>query len=409
MNASLKHLKVNKDDIPVYLLGITTSFLLLGYAYSSIALGAFITYTFFFYFKNLKKPTFTLQLFLPVLLYLYLALTYFWSMDKALTLTGAFRLLSLLLVPIAFSIMPKISVRQLKIILKFFTTANVVLAVFFIVSASIRYFETKDIQQFTYHNLVQDLDLNAVYVSAYFALSFFYVISGRQKKIMHLFLALFLLVMILLLSSKTIIFITITGIVVYLMKFIKNPVSFFKKKWSIILLGLLAVFILSKPIINRIIAESKTNFEEVVNNEKFNKVYPWTGTSFRMLQLRILKEQIREERIFFSGFGLFASRDNLKERHIALNTYPGYHTYNYHNLYAQVLAESGVIGLLLLLTLIFFLLYKASKTKSFIFFMFGILMTIWFFSESVLWVQRGVLFFIIFYCAFVNASFKELK
>jgi len=174
-------------------------------------------------------------------------------------------------------------------------------------------------------------------------------------------------------------------------------------------IGLLIVVLTSTQVINRFLEEKTTNINEVLHNEKFNKVYPWTGTSIRLLQVRILCEQIEEESIFWKGFGLFASRENLKKRHLDYNTYYGYHTYNYHNLYAQFFSELGVFGFLLLVLLLLINFTNALKVKWFVFIVFATTMPLLFLTESFLWVHRGIIFFILFYSLFNRTVFDNLK
>ena len=71
--------------------------------------------------------------------------------------------------------------------------------------------------------------------------------------------------------------------------------------------------------------------------------------------------------------------------------------YIFHNQYVQNFAELGVIGFLLLLVILFINTKNAFATKDFIHIAFAILMISLFLTESFLWRQRGVLFFMLFY------------
>jgi len=206
-----------------------------------------------------------------------------------------------------------------------------------------------------------------------------------------------------------ILFILVIVLVVYSLYF--KPFSYFKniKLIFIAILVTLVVILISSRVINRFFEEKTTNIQEILYKQKFNKIYPWTGTSIRLLQLRILHEQIEEESIFWQGFGLFTSRDNLKKRHLKFNTYFGYHTYNYHNQYAQIFSEAGIFGLLLLVLMLFYNFKKALKTKNFLFISFAIIIPIVFLTESFLWVQRGIIFFTVFYCLLNRTNFNSLK
>ena len=188
--------------------------------------------------------------------------------------------------------------------------------------------------------------------------------------------------------------------------FIKKR-SYFTKRKIIYgtVLGIMLAVLMSPQVINRILDEKTTNIEEVLHNEKFNRIYPWTGTSIRLLQTRILFEQIEEENILLGGFGLFASRENLKQRHLNFNTYYVYHTYNYHNQYAQTLSETGIFGLLLLMYMLATNFKTALKTKDFLFICFALTIPLVFITESFLWVHRGIIFFIVLYCLFNRTEY----
>ena len=131
----------------------------------------------------------------------------------------------------------------------------------------------------------------------------------------------------------------------------------------------------------------------------------WTGTSFRLFQLRLLKEQIEEDNIFWKGFGLFASRVDLEKKHKSYNTYKGFYTYNYHNQYAQIMAESGIIGFLILIIFLFLNFKNAYLSLNYTFIYISFILIVTFFTESFLWVQRGLIFTTIFTSLFNRTKF----
>jgi hypothetical protein len=372
----------------------------LGYAFSSILLGVFIFYAFLYMLLSIKTPRFEVALILPLLLYSLFCLSAIWTTDINLTLKGLSRTISLFLVPFAFGILPRIARDEYSIILNVFSKANVVFGLFFISTSIYRYSVSRNLDEITYHALVSNLGLNAVYVSAFFTVSFFFLIQRINKSKINLICAAFLFLMIVLLSSKVFVLILFLGLLVYVIKFKILRKIKIKKLIVVSLIGVLMSVFASKEILRRVSVESETNLKEVITRKTFNRVYPWTGTSIRLLQLRILREQIMEEKLFWNGFGLFASRNDLKIRHKSFNTYFGYHSYNYHNTYAQTLAETGIFGLLIIILMLAVNIFNAIKSDSFTFLMFSILTIFWFFTESVLWVQRGIFFFIVFYCLF---------
>ncbi|WP_439152082.1 O-antigen ligase family protein [Winogradskyella sp.] len=400
---------INHKDFLNYLLALTLSTLLVGYAPSSIAMVLFCLFAIRYALKNKIKFELTPLLSLCMLLYVLCCASYFWTVDQALTLKGLGRLFLFVLLPLIFSIIPRFTFRSFQTVLNGFTISNILLGFFFLVLAFVNYFKNGNATVFTYHDFVQVLDLNAIYVSVFYTLSYFFLLSKQIKKRFDYFGLLFLGVLILLLSSKSTIAVFLLGNLIYF--FIYKGIRALKSKKTIgvLLVTIVVLSFASREIVNRILIESTTNLEEVINREKFNRVYPWTGTSIRLLQLRNLKGQIEEDGIFWKGFGLFASRKNLSERHLAFNTYYGFHRYNYHNMYAQILSELGIFGLLTLLVILGLGFKKSFKAKSFFMLMFYFLMVMIFITESFLWVHRGVFLFVIMNCIFQRTDFPKIK
>lgn len=399
---------INHKDFLPYLLVLVLSTVLLGYALSSIALALFSIFAIRHAILTKIKFKLNLSLFLSILLYVLCCASYFWTVDQALSLKGIGRLLIFMLLPLLFSSIPKLKFRAFLIVLNGFTISNIILGFFFLSVAIINYINSGSPSVFTYHDLVEVLDLNAIYVSVFYSVSYFFLLSKSVKKRVDLLGLFFLGFVILLLSSKSTIAVFILGNFIYFMsaKGLKTLKS--KKNCGIVLVTIILISVASHEVVNRILIESTTNFEEVVNREKFNRVYPWTGISIRLLQLRNLKGQIEQDDIFWKGFGIFASRENLRERHLAFNTYYGFHSYNYHNMYAQILSELGIFGLLILLIILGIGFKKSFKTKSFFMLMFYVLMAIIFITESFLWVHRGVFLFVIMNSIFHRTDFSEL-
>jgi O-antigen ligase len=401
-------IKINSLEFLMYLLGASLSVLLIGFAPSGILIGIFSFFSLRYFILNKKKLDLRLNftLLLPFLLYVYFLLTYFWSVDKEQTLKGFERMMILALVPLAFSAIPKIPYKSYRLVLDIFTIGNAVLCVFFLCSAFYNFINTQTLSIFTYHELVSVLDLNAIYVTLILSVSFFYLLSLSKKTTLEKWLLVFFLVIIFLLSSKIIILVLFLGVLIFLFK---NKFHKLNNKKIIICIALtiLGLSISSITLFKRFKIEQGTEFREIFNNKAFGKVYYWTGSSIRLFQLRILKEQIDEESILLKGFGLFASKKDIKKRHKHYDTYYAFHKYNYHNQYAQIVSEAGIIGLTILLIMLTVLIIKAIKSKDYGFIMFSVMIISIFFTESILWRQRGLFLFTILYCLYLRTLFGE--
>ena len=386
--------------------------------------------------KNYKKTNynFSISLILPLILFGLMSLSYFWSIDKPETIAAIPKEIALFVFPLAFLFNQKFSSIQLEKIKQYYSFSMVILVIFFSIRAVIRYALFHDSRVFFYHGeneddygLVPKL-LNAIHVSVFVALGFFYFFSKEVKTKTNIFLSIILFGFIILLSSKNVILVVVLLIFIHLFFFSKIAHKM-RLRNLIIFGGIIFIVLSSGKIKQRFQEEFRNNtpnslstnvtaplengvhnisIYEAWNNERFfpNDYFP--GTAFRVYQARMFFELLKEEPIFMQGFGLNASKSMLLEKEKKYNLYAGYGGFNFHNQYIQNFAELGVIGFLLLLILLFNNLKNAINTKDFLHFTFAILMISLFLTETFLWRQRGVVFFTLFYCLF-NTNVSQRK
>jgi len=403
----------------------------LPFVVNNIALGLLILH----FFLNFKKTNFktTQILIFPVAMFFIMAASYFWSIDKQETLQAIPKEISLLLIPLMF-MKTQISINQKNKLIKYFSYSMVIMAVFFLLRAIIRYLIYYDSRVFFYHG-ENDYDyglvpkiLNAIHVSVFVAVAFFYFFTKEIKLKSDLILSFFLAGFIFLLSSKNIILVFI---------FLVLTFYFFYSKASY-KMRLRNLFIFSGIVILSLsIGKIKTRFKEEFRNNTSNSINPnvlttlpngvhnisiyeaWNneqftpndyfpGTAFRVYQIRMFFELLKDNSIFFKGFGLNASKGKLVEKENKYNLHKGYGNFNFHNQYIQNFAELGVMGFIVLLVIIIANLKNAITKKDFIHISFAVLMISLFITESFLWRQRGVTFFILMYCIF-NSNLKSEK
>jgi O-antigen ligase len=420
-NVYLKAKNQITNNTLVVLLTLVFFTLPLPYIFNSvttIGFGLFCAY-------NLKSHKLTLNKInlVPILLYLLMLISLFWTLDFKTTLDALVKETPLLTLPLCFCIVPVSKVQKDQIVSNF---GYVIFGytLFYLLKAVVRFIISKDTSVFFYHELVT-LDVNAIHVSVYCALAFFTFLIKKNKftidKIAIILLGLFIF----LLSSKNIIITFIVLLIIYLV-FYSNK----KFKKSEIAVALISILVISTVFFNkakdRFLVEIESNTQEIsINKEQLSKglVYnvsiydAWNkdkfsyndyfpGTAMRVYQIRIFTEMLQQDNIFLTGYGLNASWQKLKEKRIEHNLYPGYEKFNFHNQYIQNFAELGVVGMLLLMIMLTITLINAVKLKDFIHFSFAVLMISLFLTESFLWRQRGVIFFTIFYCL-LNANFYK--
>ena len=392
---------------------------------------------------NYKKLKFYLpfSLLLPILLFVLMICSFLWTIDIEKTVKAAPKEVFLLIIPLVFSVIPRFTKNQINKISKYYAYGFLIYALFFIARAVIRYVILKDTAVFFYHQ-DKDLDLglipkelNAIHFSVFSILAYVHFLANEIKTNWQKTAMAILLFFILLLSSKNIILVAIVITLIYIFYFAKAA-NRMRLRNLIIFIMLIAGVLFFGKIKNRFKAEfqSHTNksishnvidgvpvgvhyvsIYEAWNNQVFTPNDYFPGTAFRVYQIRLFLEFLCEEPIFWKGFGLNASFNKLEEKGDKYNVYKGtgnddgYQNKNFHNQYIQNFAELGVFGFLILLAMLFILLKKAIHNKDFTHFTFAILMISVFLTESFMWRQRGVVFFIIFYCLFMAGNHKKEK
>lgn len=387
------------------------------------------------FFNRTNKISFNVTLLFPIVLFIWMASSYFWSIDKVATIPAIYKEIFLLLIPAAFLIMRPFNKSQVYKLIKYYSYAMVFYASFFLSRALIRYMISGDQRAFFYHGeydddfgLVPKL-LNAIHVSVYMAVAFFYFLNKEIKKKFDVICAAILFGFIFLLSSKNIIIVFVFLIGLYFFYFSKSSSKMRLRNLSILTLILVAIFSFGK-IKNRFLVEFQSNTKtsvshsvyneadegvnyisiiEAWNNEKFSHADYFPGTAFRVYQFRMFLEIFSEEPLFWKGLGLNASQPKLLEKEKKYELYPGYGLFNFHNQYVQNFAELGFIGFLVLITILAINIKNAFKRKDFIHISFAILIISLFLTESFLWRQRGVVFFTIFYCLFNTTLLHNKK
>jgi O-antigen ligase len=423
--------KHNKVFIPFLLLLVTLPIsILVNNVFFVLFIIASIVY------KKKKFSTLQISLIVPIVLFFWMTLSYFWSIDVGRTIKAIPKEISLLLLPLMFMFFTSFTANQKEKIIKYYSYSMVIYVLFFLIRATVNFLITKETSYFFYHGPDNQTDtglvpklLNAIHVSVYVGLAFFYFFNKTKKTNKDFLLATLLFVFVILLSSKNIIVIFVILIVTQVF-FYSKMANKLRLKNIIIILFLLSLIISFGTIKERFLVEFRTNTEkslshnvelnnengvnnisiiEAWQNESFTHNDFFPGTAFRVYQLRMFLELSKEEPIFWKGFGLNASLNKLMEKEKQYNLYPGYGKFNFHNQYVQNFAELGIIGFLLLVIILFINIKNAIKSKDFMHFAFGILMISLFLTESFLWRQRGVMFFMIFYCLFNSKTITKTE
>lgn len=341
-------------------------------------------------------------LFIPVLFYVLMAVSLAWTSDLNSSLRGLERQLAMVLIPAAFIVMPALSVKTRDQILYWFSLSLAILAIFLLIWAGVIY-ESGHSEAFFYHALVAPLELNAIYVSVFVSLSILFLLFKQKRSVWSLIALGILSLFLFLLASKIIIVATvILGFFGIISTFKRSTIL---KLLPFLLLGLGVLIFTANPVKIRFQREfTASNITEVLEADRFNKVYDWTGTTVRLFQARIFSEMLEEDAIFWKGYGINNSKEKIIEKQKQYNLWQGYYTYNFHNQYIQAFAELGIFGLLCLFLVLGVILKRYLSTKDSLFLFLFFIMLVVFITESYLWRQRGLYHFLVLFCLLLKAE-----
>ncbi|RLD30828.1 MAG: hypothetical protein DRI70_00030 [Bacteroidetes bacterium] len=359
------------------------------------------------------KVEFKREFVFPILFYLLMVVSLLWSDNIKASSRGLERQLALLLIPLAFAFMPSITKKTRNIILYYFSLGMSLFAFFFMGRSLAAYITEQDQGVFFYHSLVAPLGLNAIYISVFVSLCILFMLFNQKRSLITILVIGVLSIFLLLLSSKIIIVATsILGVFGAIRNFKRSTVF---KLILVILGGMMLLLFTSNPIKQRFEREiSVSNVKEVLESERFNKVYDWTGTTIRLFQARIFSEMLREDGIFLTGYGISNSEDKIIKKQKEYNLWQGYYTYNFHNQYIQAFAELGIFGLLFLFLMLGVILRQYIRDKDILFLSLFFIMFVIFITESYIWRQRGLYHFLILYCLYfktipINRSHNKIE
>lgn len=379
----------------------------------------------FFYIKK-SKFYFKKPLYIPMLFYCIMLLSLFWTRDIEATWFGLQKCLPFLIIPLAFIFFPKtLKGNMVEKIFRIFSVSMVFYALFYLIRATIGYFETKNIDLFFNNNLVP-IDPGPIYMSVFESFALFCFIKNKNKKIVDKVGLSIIIIFIFLLSSKTIISIDFFIIICFYAFFAKIPKS--TKLLTILSVSIFLFFSVFyvKKVKERFLIEYETAFvdnatrstlnkkgnrnvsvEQAWNNTKFQKSDFFPSMALRVYQARIFFEIIKEERVFLTGFGLEASQKYIQQKTKKYNLYYEYGILNFHNQYIQTFAELGILGFIILILMLFENFKNAIKNKNFLHIAFSFTMIMLFLSESFFCRQRGIVFFVTLYCIFNSISYTK--
>ena len=379
--------------------------------YSEMLLLGFAIHTFIHFDKKRLPALRNKSIWIVASLFFLNLIAIFYSNYKAEGFKNAGHQLGILLFPICLSL-NNIDPEKYKLpLLKLFSLTCTVTIVYLYIDAFriIHYFDLPSSsifsKSFINHNFSAPIGLHATYLSMYVALSisaFFFLFFSNPgfKNWKYLFFIVILLAGLIQLSSRSA-FIA-TGIIIVIV--VPSLLLHGKKKLQFFMVSLIASLLII-VVITKVDSFRKRYISDL-GNDLSDYTDPGNQSESRLLRWNLEWELIQKSP--FVGYGSGSEKYILKEKYFEKKFYRSYLLeLNAHNQYLSFLINTGFVGLLLYLYILYYGFLSAIKRKDFLLVSFLILIAFVSISENILDVNKGVFFYSFFFTLFLLSISKE--
>jgi len=259
-----------------------------------------------------------------------------------------------------------LDIKKIRTLLLTFVGSVIVGGLIMILFSSIEYYNTGNSNVFFYHQLANQLDAHAIYYSVAVSISIIIILQYKgmidDKNLVLFYPFLFILfLLLLLLSSKMILVATLVllGFIFLNTKNYLGSISGVKIGVGVILIAVFLFFI-GTGIKKRF---SEINYsQEILKQEQYKYDTPLNGLTLRLTIWKIILDIIEEENLaLLMGVGTGDAEIHLQQKYQQKGLYTGnpefkdrgYLDYNAHSQYFEELLSNGLIGLVILLSLLF--------------------------------------------------------
>ena len=271
------------------------------------------------------------------------------------------------------------------------------------------YQQQQDSSVFFYHALLSPFNEHAVYYSFYLLFCIIYwmeegmsTCKRLQKKISVICVLVYFFLVIILLSSKIVLGILSVYILYFILFHLIHKQN--KKMLLPVVAGLgmvVTILVATHNPVKKRFADITNGAATLFQQQKCNTGVYFNGLQFRLLTWRFTSEILTEQKAWLLGVSAGDGQAFLRKKYIETNMYTGdgsnsggYLLYNCHNIYLQTTLESGIIGLISLLSITVSFLFKLIKSKKRTALIFFLCMLVFGFTESYLSRQFGIVLFI---------------
>ena len=369
-----------------------------------LALSCLLFSTYREFVTAIKKP-FTI---LCILFFLFFLIPFLFDPTEALWFEAE-KKLGFVFLPLIMSMITPLNRKTWHKIMMIVCVFAVIMMITLFIFAFSKYLQRNDISVFFYHELVSPINHHAIYLSAYLGLcSFFLLLNMREQGrviSIQLTLFIFLLISIFFLSSKSI----LLTVLMLLLWETGNTVFTFNKKKNVLFIvtGFFCFLFILTAINNPLTKRFKELYNtdlKILSTDTYAPDMYFNAVQFRLVAWKFSWQIIKESKSYLLGVGAANAQKRLNQKYRDAKMFTGYNTkeeggylnMNAHNQFVQTFLQSGLLGLVLLVTLLILLFQIAFQQKNKQLLFTVLLITIFFCSESVLEGQYGIVLFLVF-------------
>jgi O-antigen ligase len=366
------------------------------------------------------KTAFSDKLFLAFLVFFLIDVSgYFHTHNLATQGTTITKELTLVAIAFVFCAGPFADQRTYRQLITSYSLLLLAVSLYCLTYAVRRYIHSQDSTVFFYHDLTSPISYNAVFFSAYVLFGIIFLLSPQGepaigwlprtgRKVMRYALVLFFLGMIVLLSSRLLMTITL----LILINAFSRRYSYRKNKrtflvaGSALLIGVCLLIVIDNPIRARF--RDMAGDLKVVQQEKFNPKMYFNSLQSRLVEYRFAFEILKAKNAWIFGVSPGDSQDLLNQKYIDADMdigipaegpnrkLRGFIGFNFHNQFVETWVRTGLVGLASLLAIFILLIARTrqhgAKENWFIILTIAFL----FIPEAPMTLQHGVFLFCFF-------------
>ena len=345
----------------------------------------------------------------PILLLLLYIVAVLYSEDKSEALRVVIKKIHLLLVPLGFMMVnKKFTESEFQVILLIFAFACVAASLLCYSNAIINIIQNRTIYYpsvyklyyFSYTPLTEPVGITPIYLSMYANLAFIIIwTSPLLKDFLKTVLAVYMGIFVILIAAK--VGLIILGIIVPAFIVMRSNKSQLLTWVFLLVLTVSFVFIvLQLPFLKeRFVTATQFDYGELDGTV-------WNSTTLRLAIWSSAIDAIKSNPLF--GYGPGDAQSALEHAYrekgfvwgLLYKENPGISQYNPHNEFLSAMLDVGVGGLVILLLLTTVAFKYAITHKNLLLFGFMTIILFSFLVESVLFRQKGIVFFVFFYSLF---------